>query len=523
MSGWSSWGIRRKLFTAVLMILICNAVVLLFMGSTLFEVFYMNSKVANLKDAAKRIRKEDEGNSETFYDEISSIENENALVALFMVEEDGKIAEIYRSRPQKMEELEHELEKFPPFLKEKHRHYEEMQGRLRARLLETGEDSLIELGKPDGREEREEPWDNSISLSCKLDDGLYLYIYTPRDYIRSTAELAVKYTALLSIGILLAGSVLIYLLAARMTRPLNEIRTVAGKIAQMDFSQKCRVHGGDEIAQIAGSINDMSEQLEAGIEKLVEANEVLQNDLLRQQQTDRMRQQFVASVSHDFKTPITLMVSYAEAMENETSEAARREYCETIISEGNRLSHMVGRMLDLSKLENGIDKVECSIFCLSEVVDGAMKNYRLPTSRRGIEVRREIEDEFIVEADYHKIERVVANLFENAVKYVPDGGEIRVIVHRNGGCCRVGVENTGEPIREEEIESLFDSFYRADQSRSCTDGYGLGLAIVKVIMEAHNQRYGVENTGTGVRFWFELPLVEVEDPEEDGEEDDQHP
>ena len=152
MSGWSSWGIRRKLFTAVLMILICNAVVLLFMGSTLFEVFYMNSKVANLKDAAKRIRQAYEGNSETFYDEISSIENENALVALFMVEEDGKIAEIYRSRPQKMEELEHELEKFPPFLKEKHRHYEEMQGRLRARLLETGEDSLIELGKPDGRE-----------------------------------------------------------------------------------------------------------------------------------------------------------------------------------------------------------------------------------------------------------------------------------------------------------------------------------------------------------------------------------
>jgi hypothetical protein len=98
------------------MILICNAVVLLFMGSTLFEVFYMNSKVANLKDAAKRIRQAYEGNSETFYDEISSIENENALVALFMVEEDGKIAEIYRSRPQKMEELEHELEKFPPFL-----------------------------------------------------------------------------------------------------------------------------------------------------------------------------------------------------------------------------------------------------------------------------------------------------------------------------------------------------------------------------------------------------------------------
>ncbi len=515
MSGWNSWGIRRKLFTAVLMILICNAVVLLFMGSTLFEFFYMNSKVSNLKDASRRIKQAYEGNSETFYDEISSVENENALVVLFLVDEEGKIEEIYRSRPQKMEELERELGKFPPFLKEKHRHLEEMQGRLRARLLETGEDDLVERGKPGGKEE--EPWDNSISLSRRLDDGLYLYIQSPRDYIKSTADLAVQYTAFLSLGILLAGSVLIYLLAARMTRPLNEIRTVAGKIAQMDFSQKCRVYGGDEIAQIANSINDMSEQLEAGIEKLVEANAVLQNDLLRQQQTDRMRRQFVANVSHDFKTPLTLMVSYAEAAETEPSEDARREYCETIISEGNRLSHMVGRMLDLSKLENGIDKVERSIFCLSEVIDGVMKNYRLPTSRRGISVLRELEDAYIVEADYHKIERVAANLFENAVKYVPDGGTIRVTAHRNGGCCRVGIENTGEPVCEEEMDSLFDSFYRADQSRSLADGYGLGLAIVKVVMEAHHQRYGVENTGTGVRFWFELPLVEVEEPGEDGE------
>ena len=117
----------------------------------------------------------------------------------------------------------------------------------------------------------------------------------------------------------------------------------------------------------------MSQELEAAIGQLVAANEILKSDLERQQQTECIRRQFIADVSHDFKTPLTLMVSYAEAL-SESRQGQDKEYCDVIISEGNRLSVMVGKLLELSRLENGADPVEWSIFCLSEIVDEAVSH-----------------------------------------------------------------------------------------------------------------------------------------------------
>lgn len=257
----------------------------------------------------------------------------------------------------------------------------------------------------------------------------------------------------------------------------------------------------------------MSSELQNSISKLVQANQVLQNDLVRQQQTDQMRKQFIANVSHDFKTPLTLMISYAEALAGQELTAGGREYCDIIVSEGNKLSQMVGKLLGLSKLESGIDRVEKSIFCLNEVIDQVIKNQGILTEKHGLTVTRLVGDEFIVCADFAKIEQVVTNLFENAVKYSPEGGRITITTERDADKCRVSVENTGDPIAQEDLDCLFDSFYRADKSRSTGQSYGLGLAIVKVIMEAHRQAYGVENTDTGVRFWFELELARIQDDE----------
>lgn len=132
---------------------------------------------------------------------------------------------------------------------------------------------------------------------------------------------------------------------------------------------------------LAGSVNQMSDDLQAAVSRLVEANEVLQNDLVRQQQTDRLRQQFVANVSHDFKTPLTLMISYAEALAEEETDPRRKESCEIIIAESNRLSLMVGKLLELSRLESGVEKAQLSIFCLSEVLDSAVRSHRILTER----------------------------------------------------------------------------------------------------------------------------------------------
>lgn len=496
LNGRIRGSIRRELFGVIIFILVVNVVVLLFMGSTLFERFYQSNKVSELEQSAREIRAAYQQNSGEIYDAIGTLESGNALVTLFEIDGNGQIRARYHSRTGKDEMRPWGDRENAP--KPRQEDTDRFQRNLRGRLKNTGTEFNIQMeGSPNS-------WDRDgmLTLSAKLDDNLYLFIQTPRGYLRSFADLAVKYTALLSIGILLVGAVIIYFVVGRITRPIQGIQRAAGKISRLDFSEKCQAKGHDEIAMLAESINSMSHDLQAAVGKLMQANEVLQNDLVRQQETDRLRQQFVANVSHDLKTPLTLMISYAEALAEGESDPRRRESCEIIIGEGNRLSGMVGKLLELSRLESGVEKARLSIFCLSEVLDNAIRSHRILSEGRRLTVKKELEEEFIVSADYAMIEHAVNNLFENAVKYSPEEGGI-VVAARSAAPrrCRVEIENTGQPIAEKDLSSLFDSFYRADKSRSReVQGYGLGLAIVKVVMEAHGTDYGVENIEGGVRF-----------------------
>lgn len=550
MSGWSRLGIRAKLFSVILLILSANLIILLFAGSYLFERFYTQSRISELKNSARNICEAYDLDSSNFYDEIGLAENENAIISLIAQDENGQFTVIYHSRapwdmrpdvplppkdqsqiltPEIQERIGVADEEFDIWLDDggaaagEPRHREEPPP-AEAQTEEGGYPPPQGEGNNDNKNRKDNAWkdrnkkneEGFIALSARVDENLYLYMFTPRGYIKSTADLAVKYTALLSIAILLVGAALIYMIVWHITKPLKKIQSVTDKLTHLDFSEKCEVTSGDEISMLAQSINDMSGELEASIEKLVSANEVLKNDLVRQQQTEQLRRQFVASVSHDFKTPLTLIISYAEALGESQKDIRDRECCETIISEGNRLSKMVGRLLELSRLESGVNTVEKSLFCLSEIVDGVIKNHRILTEKKQLTVERCMDESAIVEADYAKMEQVVTNLFENAVKYTPDKGEIRVRSICSGGLCRMEIENTGVHITEEDISHLFDSFYRSDKARTeSSNSYGIGLAIVRVVMEAHNRAYGVENTRDGVCFWVEMDAPEFEDEAEE--------
>ena len=519
MSGWNNWNLRKKLFSVILLVLIFDIVILLVMGSTLFEKFYLQRKKTDLEESSEKIAAAYQKQGADFYDEIQALENQNMMVSLLYYDGDGQLQmEEYHSRiradgnskaPVRLpQEFAKELEE--EWNRKKQWEIEDLERRL-AQIPQTG--TFIYTGQPEGGPEG----NDFLRSLTRLDENLYLYICTPQDYIKSTADMAVKYTAMLSILSLVAGGILLYFVVGKVVKPITKIQQTADRISKMDFSHSCEVKGNDEVAKLATSINHMSGSLQASIGKLVEANQVLKDDLIRQQQTDRMRQQFIANVSHDFKTPLTLMVSYAEALSQQIQDEQGLECCNIIISEGNRLSNMVGRLLELSKLENGIDQVECSLFCLGEIIDTVIRNYHIITEKRSIQVKRELEDEFIVSADYQKIGRVISNLFENAFKYTGDQGTITVGAKKQEDQCYIYLDNTCPPIAQEDIGSIFDSFYRADKSRTKIDGYGLGLAIVKVIMEAHQERYGVENTENGVRFWFCLPLADM--AEDDIDED----
>lgn len=541
-------GIRRRLFAVILIILLLNILLLVVLGSGLFRRFYENSKVRELNETADAVQEKynqgDQQSWEELYEDIFSIENRNVVVSIFSLGEDGEPSVLYHSKmrniamldkgddfvpPQDNGEDQSDQQQEPPPKEENPAGKDDQDGgqnkgnnqffpppELSFRSY-IGRDILDNLPQPGERLINTIQWKDQdrggrIVLVSGLDENLYLFIETPTEYIQSVADMAVQYSAALSIGILLLGAVGIYYVAGRFTRPIREIETVANQISNMDFSRTCPETGGDELTALSVSINNMSRQLQENIGRMMEANRVLQQDLERQQETDRMRRQFMSDVSHDFKTPLTLIVSYAEAIRGCQDREQLEEYCRIIQDEGNRLSQMVGRLLRLSRLESGMDKLEPSVFCLNDVLDDAVKTYRLPLEQKNMTVTRDYGGESVVQADYQKIRQVVSNLVENAIKYGAEGGEVRISVHPMGDRCRVEVWNNGSHISQEALPRIFDSFYRGDKARDrSSQSYGLGLAIVKTIMELHGEQYGVENISDGVSFWFCLPVVELED------------
>jgi len=237
----------------------------------------------------------------------------------------------------------------------------------------------------------------------------------------------------------------------------------------------------------------------------------LKEDLIRQEKTDKMTKQFIANVSHDFKTPLTLIMSYSEALidMDDIDEPTKEEYLNIIINEGKKMSEFVQELLKLSQLEGGIIKLEKTNFGINEIIDNTMNKNSIIAKEKNIAVEKHTSDNSIVFADYFKIEQVFQNLYENAIKYCEPGGVVRVSTTVENQNCRVCVFNTGKQISDDDIENIFISFYRADKSRKNMGSYGLGLAIVRAIMEMHKENFGVRNAENGVEFWFELENVEM--------------
>lgn len=523
----SSMSIRKKLFAMILVILTINFLLLVLLGSTLFQSFYEGNKIRELRSTTSDITKIYSQNTtqswESFYSEIDSVERRNNEVVIYKLAEEApdSLEILYHSRMRnsfeavRIEPLDKKTDSNDSVESDK----DEENLRIALRLSPPAlvplysrdmitQMTALEIGDLSvntdhfGRGSR-------ISIVSRLDEEVFLVMDTPREYITETADLAVKYSAFVSIAVLFVGAVIIYWLSGRFTKPIREIDAVAQQIATLDFSASCKVKGGDELGALASSINHMSDELQKSIS-------VLQDDLAHQQETDRMRRQFVSDVSHDFKTPLTLMISYAEAIRSGKEPDKTGEFCDIITDEGNRLSRMVGRLLELSRLESGTVTLEAAPFSLNQLLDDTLRSMQLAVEGKRLSVTRHYSDEIIVNADYNKLCQVAYNLLDNAVKYTPEGGSVELVTRQlEGDLCEVNVINSGSHIDEAELDSIFASFYRADRSRErAQQSYGLGLAIVKTIVELHGQHCTACNTDDGVCFSFALPTLLLEDDEE---------
>ncbi len=502
------FSIRYKLFFLILAILAANLLLIGVLGSSSFEEFYSQDKQKELKNGAISLK--GAYGTDGIYDALYQVESQNITVAIFHQEQAGLYTPIvveYYSRFGSLENgfRESMTQKLQTFYTQ--RLYENLQ------QPEIGYVVLDEGNMA-----------TSYTLFAQLDGDSYVMLETPRKYIAETANLAIEYTMILSALVFLAGGVLVYFTAARIARPIQQIQEVADQLAGLNFARRCQVGSRDEVGLLAESINYMADRLEENTKELVAANQQLQDDLYRQEQSDQLRKTFIANVSHDFKTPLSLITSYAEALRDlpELSPQTREEYCNIIMDEGYKLSRMVQQLLELSRLESGKQKLELTEFSIGEMIRDAAGKVGILLKAKEQRCVLELDDTLAVQADYQKIDRVVANLLDNSMKYGDQGGDIVIRAFRQNDRCRVEFFNNAPPIDSEKMKNLFLSFYRADGSRTFdTQSYGLGLAIVRATMELHGMGYGVYNAPNGVVFWFELPLAQEmgEELEESSEEE----
>ena len=353
-----------------------------------------------------------------------------------------------------------------------------------------------------------------LILLAKLDNGNELFIRTPTAAIKESVR--VSNNALIIIGgiSIVIAAMFASILAKRFTKPIVELNVIAEKMSNLDFSQKYNSDGSeDEIDNLGKSINAMSEKLEGTIKQLKIYNSELEKDIEKRSKIDEMRKQFISDVSHELKTPISLIQGYAEGLLEDvnTDDESRKYYSEVILDESNKMDKLVKQLLELMKLEYDNRLFNNSIFDITGLIKEVIRKYNIIILENNIKVEFDFNNRINVNSDDFYIEQVVTNYITNAIRYskpVKDKRIIRIKVRENKNKVRVCVFNTGENIAEEELEKIWGRFYKVDTSRNRENGgTGIGLSYVKAVMNNYQNDYGVENKESGVEFYFDLDKI----------------
>jgi signal transduction histidine kinase len=290
-----------------------------------------------------------------------------------------------------------------------------------------------------------------------------------------------------------------------ISKPLLSLNEAASNMAELDFSKKCNIAREDEIGNLANTLNFLSENLNEALNSLKRANIKLEEDIEKERLLEKMRKEFVASVSHELKTPISLISGYTEGLKDGVFEVEEREYyLDVILDESNKMGNLVSDMLDLSQLESGNFKLDKEDFYIDELINSTLKKFSALIKDKNLELHLNLIKRIKINADWTRIEQVMTNFITNALRHTCEKGFISVSMEENKGreVC-IYVENSGVHIDNEEINKIWDNFYKIDKSRNRKlGGTGIGLAIVKSILILHGYKYGVENTEKGVRFYF---------------------
>ena len=224
-------------------------------------------------------------------------------------------------------------------------------------------------------------------------------------------------------------------------------------MANFDFSEKLPVTADDEIGGLSGSINTLSVNLKDRIDRLNVANTKLQQDIERERQLEKTRKEFISGVSHELKTPLSVIRSFAEGIKDGVSKDTTY-YTDVILEETENMNRLIVEMLELAKLESGTYKLDMTTFSIGELIQQVYTKLLFSMEEKHLQVNIDVDSSIVVKANRSRIEQVVVNLLSNAIRYTPDGEKIQVSVIAMEDTVKVEIENTGNPIPEESLEKF---------------------------------------------------------------------
>lgn len=291
-----------------------------------------------------------------------------------------------------------------------------------------------------------------------------------------------------SVWVMLAAVIATYFITERIIHPLRTMTTAAKRFARGDFTARVTVYGKDEVSELGNAFNNMAESLDS---------------------LEKMRNSFLANISHDLRTPMTTIAGFVEGITSGAIPPEKHEYYLGIISaEVHRLSRLVSQLLDVSRLESGERKFNFADFDIAEVARIILISFEKKIEDKRLDVEFDAEfDEMSVYADKDAIYQVLYNLCHNAIKFAKEGGKLRISIHYAANKkVKISVFDEGQSIAPEDRKMVFDRFYKTDTSRGLDkNGVGLGLYISKTIIDAHDEKIWVESVeGESSEFIFTL-------------------
>lgn len=314
-----------------------------------------------------------------------------------------------------------------------------------------------------------------------------LIMSVPLASVKETVATLKEQLLIISIILICLSAILSYWFSRFFTKPILEINKAAKTMAEGNLSIKVAVNTRDELGMLSSTINHLSSQL---------------------QKIEQLRKELIANVSHEFRTPLSLIKGYAETIRDVKGLSAEKKdkQLNIIIEESDKLNSMINDILDLSQIQSNYYILELSDFRIGETIETVKNRLQYLIEERGLYVKADFDPEILIYGDERRIEQVLFNLINNAINHSKAGDiiELRVVDHDNVAV--VEVIDQGEGIASQDIPYIWDRFYKVHNKLSNEHkGSGLGLAIVKSILEAHKSNFGVESEiGKGSKFWFEV-------------------